>query len=136
MGNIRYKSGFKYQLTSPYSIKLLVNPKTTVKSKYISLTKTGTLTIREGYAWDGASGPTYDSKNSMRGGLVHDAIYQLMRMGDLPQAYRTHADKELYRLCREDGMSWIRARLWYRFVRRLAGFASATKNVKKIEVAP
>lgn len=48
----------------------------------------------------------------MRGSLVHDALYQLMRENHLDEdRWRPTADDILRRLCREDGMSAIRA--WY-----------------------
>lgn len=136
MAKIKYKSGFKYQLAEQYSIGLAVTPKSRIESDYISLMSTGALIIRQGYAWDGPSGPTYDSKNSLRASLVHDALYQLIRSGNLPQSYRIYADKEFYKICREDGMSWLRAKAWYLSVRGLAGSASEPKNVKKIKEAP
>lgn len=84
----------------------------------------GLLTMKKGYAWDGPSGPTIDTKNFMRGSLVHDALYQLMRNGQLAPQWREGADQELRRICREDGMNRFRA--WYvlQGVRKGAGFAA------------
>jgi len=76
------------------------------------------LTIHEGYAWDGASGPTIDTKSFMRGSLVHDALYQLISTKKLGKEHRRDADKVLYRICREDGMSWFRAKYVYYAVRK------------------
>lgn len=46
----------------------------------------------------------------MRGSLVHDALYQLMREGHLDlAAHLGPADRLLQKLCREDGMSQLRA---------------------------
>ena len=45
----------------------------------------------------------------MRGSLVHDALYQLMRDGYLPLKTREYADWLLREICIEDGMSKIRA---------------------------
>ena len=42
----------------------------------------------------GASGPTLDTDDTMElDSLVHDALYQLMREGCLPQSARKAADK-------------------------------------------
>ena len=50
----------------------------------------------------------------MRGSLVHDALYQLMRRGLLNyKEDREPADRILYQICREDGMSRIRAKMVY-----------------------
>jgi len=77
----------------------------------------GNLTIRQGYAWDGPSGPAIDSKNFMRGSLIHDALYQLMREQKIAQSQRKRADEVLREVCRADGMSRIRAWWVYRAVR-------------------
>jgi hypothetical protein len=42
----------------------------------------------KGYAWNGPSGPTLDTRNFMRGSLVHDALYQLMREGRMDNGLR------------------------------------------------
>ena len=39
----------------------------------------GVLIIYPPYAWDGSSGPVYDSKGTMLASLVHDIIYQMLR---------------------------------------------------------
>ena len=80
-----------------------------VRTEYIELRYDGQLTLRKGYAWDGPSGPTIDTKNFMRGSLVHDALYQLMRLKLLPASLRETADMLLRRICIEDGMCRLRA---------------------------
>ena len=133
---IQYKSGYKYQLVSLCRVKTSIRPKEDIKSKYLSLDLSGNLVIEGGYCWDGPSGPTLDTKTFMRGSLVHDALYQLMREDKLSTADRKKADKELRRLCIEDGM--MKARAWwvYRGV-RFGGLKSASaENRKKIHSAP
>jgi len=76
---ITYKNGYKYQLYNNYKIKTTIYPKSNITTDFIDLDKNGTLTIKKGYAWDGASGIAIDTCNFMRGSLVHDALYQLMR---------------------------------------------------------
>lgn len=136
MGKIKYKSGFKYRLHETYVYKLKNNPNVIIHTQKVSINKQGFLTIQEGFCWDGASGPAWDTKSSMRGGLVHDALYQLLRMGLLRENYRKPADRELRDICIEDGMWKWRARGWYRFVRSLAGGYADPKNLKKIRTAP
>jgi hypothetical protein len=114
-----YKGGYKYQLQRGYRQSLIPAPDADI-SDYISL-KSGTLSIAKGYAWDGPSGPTIDTKNFMRGSLVHDALYQLLREEKLPQGCREVADKLLYDLCRQDGMWWLRAKIVYYAVRWFGG---------------
>ena len=59
--------------------------------------KDGVLIIQPKYAWDGASGPTLDTKNTMTPSLVHDAFYQLIREEVLPRKYKENADRIFYR---------------------------------------
>ena len=114
MTKIKYKGGYKYQLTEGYAVEL---PLPDAEQGDWIVIKDKVLSITKGYAWDGASGPTIDSPASMRGSLVHDALYQLMREKRLPFAMRKHADLIFYRMCREDGMWWWRAKLWYHALR-------------------
>ena len=132
---ISYMGGYKYQLINTYQVQVAIRPEQYTTSAFCSLTTTGLLTIMRGYAWDGASGPTIDTKSSMRGSLVHDSLYQLIREG-LSIDWRYLADQELKIKCIEDGMWKWRANLWcwavWNFARR-----SATKDHKrKLETAP
>ena len=73
---ILYKKGYKYQLVEKYTLEVPINPDSDIASPsgYIQLTVEGALTIEKGYAWDGPSGPTFDSLNFMRDSLVHDVL--------------------------------------------------------------
>ena len=133
---ITYAAGYKYQLRQTYEVAVCVTPPEGVKLEFVELSGMGLLTIRRGYAWDGASGPGIDTKSIMRGSLVHDALYQLMREGEIPLSCRELADKELRRICLEDGMWKVRAWWVYRGVRRGAGFAAAPRNKRKELRAP
>ena len=112
---LRYEEGFKYQLVETYThnTKILGFY---IASEFVELTQDGVLVIREGYAWDGPSGPTYDSKSSMRASLVHDALYQLMHINPELLAYRDRADQLLYDICVDAGMGKWRAYLWKKAV--------------------
>lgn len=137
MTGIRYKGGYKYQLIESYTTVIPIRPADGIAriDGFIHLDENGLLIIREGYAWDGPSGPTIDTKNFMRGSLVHDALYQLMSDGQLdPETCREPADSLLRAICREDGMSWIRAWWVYQGVR--IGGASAARSPKEIFTAP
>lgn len=108
-----------------YFMQLDIRPQSDIEFLFLSLTVTGLLTVKKGYAWDGPSGPTIDSRDFMRGSLVHDALYQLMRLNTLDyQVYRQRADEYLREICLEDGMSAFRA--WYSYQAvRLFGEANA-----------
>ncbi len=134
---ILYKKGdYKYRLVETYTVQTPIYPDEDIETKYISLSTAGLLTLRDSYAWDGPSGPTIDTKNFMRGSLVHDSLYQLMRMGLLnPQTCRGPADRLLRKMCIEDGMSQVRAWWVYRSLYRFGGRA-ATGPAKPILTAP
>jgi hypothetical protein len=104
---------YKYQLMMDYKDKIAIkNLQQNISTKFIDLTTDGDLTIRNHYAWDGPSGPTIDTKTFMRGSLVHDALYQLMRLEHLDyKVHRDFADDLLKEVCLHDGMFWLRA--WY-----------------------
>lgn len=128
MNPIHYKDGYKYQLVQQWSYETPIrgfSVATSFLDPYATLSENGLLIVRAGYAWDGPSGPTVDTPDFMRGSLAHDAIYQLMREGSLPQSCREAADNLLRSICREDGMSWFRAWYVYQGVRRFAGYAAA-----------
>jgi hypothetical protein len=137
---ISYTEGnYKYQLTKEYSVNIGVNPETDVSvAGFITLTKEGQITINKGYSWDGPSGTAVDTLNFMRGSLVHDALYQLIRNKKLEprKQYRKKADELLRKNCREDGMSAKRAKLVYRGVRMFGNSATSPKKTKKERHAP
>jgi len=120
---------YKYQLMQPYTIDVGIKGYST-DTPYLRLEEDGMLEIKKGYAWDGPSGPTIDTLNFMRGSLVHDALYQLIRMEVLPFSLREHADMLLRRICREDGMSWFRAWYVYKAVQWFGG-ASARPGTER-----
>jgi len=135
---IRYRSGYKYQLVEEYSLTVSVTPDDAVEvDEFIDLSTEGVLVIKKGYAWDGPSGPTIDTKNFMRGSLVHDALYQLMRAKKLSKdQWREEADLELKRICLKDGMSRIRAWWVHKGVRLGGGSSASTESRKEIHTAP
>ena len=135
MKSILYRGGYKYQLVETYQVVIAIKPDQPVLHDYIRLDTDGTLTIRAGYAWDGPSGPTFDTRNFMRGSLVHDALYQLMRCRLLPLDQREPSDAVLRALCLEDGMSAIRAWWVYQGVRLGGGQAAASPD-KPALIAP
>lgn len=134
---IAYNGGYKYQLKEAYTVCISITPPDRIDTEYILLELTGEMTIKRGYAWDGPSGPTIDTRSFMRGSLIHDALYQLMREGHLDRAvYREAADRVLRDICMEDGMCSIRAWWVYRSVRRYGDPAADPANKHPIIYAP
>ena len=134
---ITYKKGYKYQLVEAYSVKTGITIDHDIDTDYVAMAMDGTITVKKGYAWDGPSGPTIDTPDFMRGSLVHDALYQLMRLGELDNtAHRDPADRLLRKMCREDGMNAVRAWWVYWGVRLGAEPAADPANKKPVVKAP
>jgi len=109
---------YRYRLDEPFTHRLhygepLEGRRAVIRSDdriWVALAGDGELWIADGYAWDGASGPAVNTTSFVRGSLVHDVLYQLIAAGALPkQPWKAHADAELYRICRQDGMGLARA---------------------------
>ena len=128
----RKLSHYKYQLMQDFRIPTQAYPTASVDTPYLCLAQNGKLTIKTGYAWDGPSGPTIDTSTFMRASLVHDALYQLMRLAHLDDiTVRKYADDLLKHICLEDGMCRFRA--WY-VHRALRWFGAA--NARPVSSAP
>lgn len=133
---IRYREGYKYQLHGHYRTLISIFPPLPILTDYIALDVEGGLTLAKGYAWNGPSGPAIPTATFMRGSLIHDALYQLLRERHLAPELRAAADWELYKSCREDGMSWIRARYVYYAVRSFGNFAADPAHDRPILTSP
>ncbi len=134
---IAYNGGYKYQLKETYTVAIGIKPSTSIDTEYIDLDSEGKLTIKEGYAWDGPSGPTIDTLTFMRGSLVHDALYQLMREKHVDHnTHREAADRILQEICKEDGMWSLRAWWVYHGVRLFADPAADPADKRPVTRAP
>jgi hypothetical protein len=127
---ITYREGYKYQLVKPYThlLKTAIRPAAFVNAGFLRLDTGGELYIIGGYAWDGPSGPAFDTPSFMRASLVHDALYQLMREGHLPLSWRDEADEEMRFVCLEAGMWSLRAAWCYQAVRSFGGPAASVPD--------
>lgn len=134
-GRLAYYDGLKYETAEDFWIQ------TPIKGVFaqspcgrVRLFTDGTLHIRKGFTWNGASGPTYDTKTSQRASLVHDALYYLMAEGGLDHKWRDEADEMLDQLGDQDGMFGWRTDIWQWFVDKFGGPASRRK--RKVLYAP
>lgn len=82
---MKYRSlhRWKYELVENFDYQTNIKINEPYISEFIWFTKNGLLLIRKGYRWDGPSGPTIDTKSVMTPSLIHDALYQLIRLGVL-----------------------------------------------------
>ncbi len=124
---VKYIKGYKYQTVNDYTLFTGITPPKSLVFKWAILSDNGYLTIIHDYAWNGASGPTIDTENSIRASLVHDVLYQMIRLGFLDAKWKDRADELLYELCVEDGMFRVRAAIWKQAV-KLFGVSSTLKD--------
>lgn len=111
---IHYRRGMKYQLARDYMRRTPICPDDDIVTKWWTLTRSGLLLLKDGYAWDGASGPTFDTESSISSSAEHDALCKMLRNRSLD--YDKWQDKvnEFFReRCEENGMNPLRARIWH-----------------------
>lgn len=114
---IYYKEGYKYQLTRDYSCYTGIMLPETVAYEFFTLTHDGYCNVRHGYAWDGASGPTFDTKSSMRGSLIHDCYCQAAKEGRIDyDTFAPEFNRVFKEICLEDEMCAPRAWAWHHAV--------------------
>lgn len=136
-GFIRYRSDYKYQLAEAYEIKIPIKPKKNIETDFLYLNTEGHLVIKNGYAWDGPSGPVIDTDKNMRASVVHDALYQLMRNKELSsRTHRKTADQLFKDICKDDGVSNFTASVYFKVLRKFGKPAADYKNKKEIYRAP
>jgi hypothetical protein len=138
---LRYQDGYKYRTRATWAV---LTPFSGMAARiesgdrglpWVELRQDGALIIREGYAWDGASGPTVDTRSAIIPSLVHDALYQLARAGRLPPLGRDAVDDYFESLCVACGMWRWRAKIWRRALKIGAAHAYA-QQPERILVAP
>jgi hypothetical protein len=135
-----YKGDYKYITAAVERYETGIATDRSYAVSHGELSPSGALTIKKGYAWDGPSGPTFDTRSAMRGSLVHDCLYQLLRETDFgaPEMHaqrRKLCDEILYRICIEDGMWKWRAK-WILAGVRKGGGPAAVRRQRKIYEAP
>jgi len=126
--DLHYRKGYKYQLAESYYINTRVYPDETIHTDFLSLYRSGLMIIHKGYAWDGASGPTIDTESTMAGSLVHDALYQLMRLELIPRTFRWLADRLMQRIMLSEGMHWFRNKYFFAGVKWFGDASTRTPN--------
>jgi hypothetical protein len=133
---VYYCNGYKNQLRHDFEHRGTIYPIADIHTELVSLYTSGLFKIRKYFAWDGCSGPTLDTKTTDRGCLVHDAYYYLMRIEELPCAWKDEADLTLKRLMLEDGAPRWRAEYYYWAVRLFGGRCILKSSQRKIYVSP
>lgn len=132
--HLRFVDGFKYQVVEEFVIIIEdFKPSYDIIDEFCEFYTDGTLVIKKGFAWDGASGPTFDTKDSHIPAIVHDAFYRFIRKGFLDISVKSIADDLFYKMLRNNGMCFLRAFRWYLGVHFL-GWKSCTEPTRIINV--
>ncbi len=101
---MKYRSlkPWKYELLEETNCNIDILFNAQIDTKYARLfspsvpyPSAGILIVKPHYAWDGPSGPTFDTPTNMRASLFHDALCQLIGEGLLDKKYRKYADELL-----------------------------------------
>lgn len=119
---------YKFKVEENFSIELPFKI-ADFEHQYASL-KDGILSIKKGYAWDGASGPIINTQDTLVASLVHDVLYQAMRLNLIKSNNENKkiADKIFFEILKMHGVNSIRRKVWY-FAVRLFGKKS-TKSLQ------
>lgn len=117
---------YKFKVEENFSIELPI--KIADFEQPYATSKNGILEIKKGYAWDGASGPVINTQNTLIASLVHDVLYQAMRLNLIKpnKVNRKIADKNFFEILKMNGVNSIRRKVWY-FEVRLFGKKSTIK---------
>jgi len=95
----------------------------------VLLAPDGLLMISPGFIFDYASGPAIDTPDMVYASVVHDALYVLMRVGQLPWAERKKIDKLFRDMLLEAGCPPFRAWYAYQAVRLFGGQRRGKREV-------
>lgn len=108
---------YKFKVEENFSIKLPYKIPD-FEHQYAS-SKDSILSIKKGYAWDGASGPIINTRDTLVASLVHDVLYQAMRLNLIKSNSENKkiADKIFFEILKMHGVNSIRRKVWYLAVR-------------------
>lgn len=142
-----YRSGFKYVTHERFTISLptfadpvrpvleIPGPASLGGKPIVILHPDGLLVIEAGYAWNGASGPAWDH-NFIVASLVHDVLYQLIRLLLLSPEAKDAADDVMYWLCVGAGM-WKPRAYWCWLGVHVGGWSSTLPQAESaVKAAP
>ena len=128
---MRYKKGYKYQLTEQLQWQTGFSPSVNIITRFIELTTDGLLTLKVGFAWDGCSGPVIDRATNMLAGAIHDGLYRLMRQQKLDHNMWRMADNEFRKALHKAGAWPITIKVDMRGLKWANGSAANPKNKQK-----
>jgi hypothetical protein len=110
---MKYSKGYKYQLKGNVVIQTRLRPeKPAIIQGFIFLGTDGKLFIYNSYAWNGATCAP-DLKSNMLAVLVHDALFQLIQEGLLPDYHFKECNEELHDIMISEGAQKLIAEVFY-----------------------
>lgn len=134
--HIYFCKGYKYQLRRPAYFQTNIYPPEPIELDLVYMGTDGLVIVRKYFAWDGASGPTWDDHTNMAASLLHDVLYYLIRIGKLDPRCRLRVDDELWRRMVIDGAFKIRANYYCWAVNTFGRSGADPKNKRKVLMAP
>ena len=117
---MEYERRYEYALKSEHATQTEIKG-LSIETDFIRLNAEGVLTLRAGYSWNGATN-AFDTADFMEASAFHDALYQLIEIGELDKKHRAHADKLMQARCVANGMGWLRSKYVYAMVRLFGGY--------------
>jgi len=110
---MKYSAGYKYQLKGNVLVQTRLRPTTpAIIQGFIFLGGDGKLFIYNSYAWNGATcAPDFDGNRLAV--LVHDALFQLIQEGLLPDDSFKECNEELRDIMISEGAPRLIAELFY-----------------------
>lgn len=127
-GFICYASGYKYQLRQDAQAESGIVLAAPVSHEYFDISESGLITVKRGYAWDGASSVAIDDPGTIYASLFHDAGYQAIRCGLIDGKWRRELDRMYMNLCIAGGVPAFRAQAHYYALRMVGGYYNSLKS--------
>ena len=129
---MKYRKGFKYQLAEAEMFHTEFTADKDIVTKFCTLFADGIMVLQEGFAWDGPSGPVLDRKTNMKASALHDALYRMMRRGDIDYRRWREADLEFAKQLKLDGAWSITIWIDMKGLAIANGAAANPKNIAEI----
>lgn len=135
--DVKYKAGYKIGTAELIVWSTNFRPDSHIRTRFLELHMDGTLYIRPGFMSDGVSFFLLARVGVLkRAGVVHDALYWLMRNGQLPYREWEAADDEFHRVALDAGAWRWFATLVTKGLKMAAGYYAQPKNKRKVRNAP
>jgi len=135
-----FKRDFKYVTVHTEHFQLRhLRPKYAIKWMWLSLATNGLLIVRWGFPTDGPSGPTLDTKKTIKGATVHDALCQLAAQGlfgEVTEELRDQINAEADIVWDSSGMAQWRTEIWEATLDKFGDFAMMPGNKWEIIDVP